>query len=310
MFVEKRKQGRAVKFYLVHSYRTGDKVQKIVRYLGSNLNEKTLSKLRLNAERIILEQIKANSPYEFELSKEEIAKFKKFDTQIKIVHLQEADWIRFTKEFTYNTNAIEGSTVALKEVEALVERREKPQNYDELETINVAKAIDYVKTTKDKLSLAFILKLHEMCFVGTKSFAGKLRKVEVVVMDSQRNIIHRGAPADYVERLLKDLIKWYEKHKSKYSPLLLAAIVHNEFENIHPFQDGNGRVGRLLLNYVLLKHNYPPINIKLKDRQKYYKVLQAYQKKGEITPTLKFLITQVTTQPRKCSHPTTSSRLT
>jgi Fic family protein len=96
-------------------------------------------------------------------------------------------------------------------------------------------------------------------------------------------------------------LNWYEKHKNKYPPLLLAALVHNEFENIHPFQDGNGRVGRLLLNYVLLKHNYPPINIKLEDRQKYYEALQDYQKRGEIISTLRFLISQVTTKKKMWS---------
>jgi Fic family protein len=135
-----------------------------------------------------------------------------------------------------------------------------------------------------------------MCFEGTKSFAGQLRTVEVVVMDGQRNIIHQGAPFKDVEKLLEILVKWYTNHRNKYPPLLLAALIHNEFETIHPFQDGNGRVGRLLLNYVLLKNDYPPINIKLKDRQRYYKVLQAYQKSGEIAPTLRFLISQVTTK--------------
>ena len=96
-----------------------------------------------------------------------------------------------------------------------------------------------------------------------------------------------------------NLAKWYEQHKNKYPPLLLAALVHNEFENIHPFQDGNGRVGRLLLNYVLLKHNYPPINIRFRDRQRYYKILQIFEKKNNIKPTLKFLISQYKKQYRK-----------
>jgi len=75
-------------------------------------------------------------------------------------------------------------------------------------------------------------------------------------------------------------------------------LAHNEFENIHPFQDGNGRVGRLLLNYVLIKHKYPPINIRVKDRARYYKVLQAFEKKNNIKPTLKFLISQYKKQYR------------
>jgi Fic family protein len=65
---------------------------------------------------------------------------------------------------------------------------------------------------------------------------------------------------------LLNLIKWYNHDKEKSSPLVLAAVVHNQFEIIYPFQDGNGRVGRLLLNNILLKHNLPPLNIELRRR--------------------------------------------
>jgi Fic family protein len=300
MFVDKRRVGKSIKYYLVHSYRVGNSVKRISRYLGSNLDEKTLEKLRIGAEKIILEQVN-KPPYETELGNENILKYKQYDAKIDIAHLQKIDWDRFTKEFTYNTNAIEGSTVALKEVEDLVDKREKPQNYDELETINVAKAVEYIRTTTDAFSIELMLKLHQLCFDGTKHFAGKLRNVDVIIRDSAGNVVHRGASYRVVPKLLKQLAKWYMTHKNKYPPLLLAALTHNEFENIHPFQDGNGRVGRLLLNYVLLKHNYPPINITLKDRKKYYQVLQDYEKTRDIKSTLKFLISQykVSTKSRK-----------
>ncbi|MCK5343640.1 MAG: Fic family protein, partial [Candidatus Heimdallarchaeota archaeon] len=101
-------------------------------------------------------------------------------------------------------------------------------------------------------------------------------------------------------------ISWYKKNKNKFKPLVLAAIVHNQFEHIHPFQDGNGRVGRLLLNFILIKNNYPPINILLEDRAEYYMTLQEYSKKHELKPTMKFFIKQykktlkkVSTKPKK-----------
>ncbi|MFH1211440.1 MAG: Fic family protein, partial [Candidatus Woesearchaeota archaeon] len=69
-------------------------------------------------------------------------------------------------------------------------------------------------------------------------------------------------------------------------------IIHNQFEHIHPFQDGNGRVGRLLLNFILLKSKYPPINISIEDRAEYYNSLQEYSKRHDLRPTIKFLIKQ------------------
>jgi len=292
MFIETRKKGKSKKYYLVHSYRVGDKVKRISRYLGSNLSGKELEKLKLGAERIILDQVKEKSIFAFELSREEIEKYRKFENPIKVEHLQNLNWLRFTENFTYNTNAIEGSTVALSEAKELIEHKEEPHDADDIETLGVAKAVDYTRKAKSKLDILLIKKLHFLCFQETKSFAGKFRNVEVVIRDKQGNIVQQGAPFAIVAKLLVNLAKWYEKHKSKYPPLLLAALVHNEFENIHPFQDGNGRVGRLLLNYVLLKHNYPPINIRFKDRQRYYNTLQIFQKKDDIKPTLKFLIAE------------------
>jgi Fic family protein len=298
MFIEIRKIGKNKKYYLVHSFRIGDKVKRISRYLGSNLSKKELEILKPKAEKIILEQIKEKSIFEFELSRQEIEQYKKLEKPIKIEHLQRLNWLRFTENFTYNTNAIEGSTVALDEARDLIEHKENPRDADETETLGVAEAVDYIRKTKSKLDVFLIKKLHFICFKKTKAFAGKLRDVEVVIRDRQGSIIHQGAPSSRVYKLLTNLAKWYEKHKNKYPPLLLAALVHNEFENIHPFQDGNGRVGRLLLNYVLLKHNYPPINIRFKDRQRYYQVLQIFEKKNDIKPTLKFLISQYKKQYR------------
>ena len=103
-------------------------------------------------------------------------------------------------------------------------------------------------------------------------------------------MLHRGAPSAKVISLLEELIRWYKKNRKKYPPLVLAAVVHNQFEEIHPFQDGNGRVGRLLLNNILLKHKLPPVNIQLKNRGEYYAALQEYQKKGNIRPMIELIL--------------------
>lgn len=292
MFVEIRESGKKRKYYLVHSYREDGKVKRISRYLGSNLTENKLSELRRQAERHILDEVKEKSMLDFELTKEQIEQFKKLEKPIEVSHLQTLNWKKFTEDFTYNTNAIEGSTVALPDVRGLLRGEEKPRDVDEKETVNVAKAVEHMRTNKEKISVSFLQKIHAICFKGTKSYAGKLKNVNVIIKDGGGNIIHQGAPAREVRTLLENLCSWYNKHKNKYPPLLLATVMHNEFEKIHPFQDGNARVGRLLLNYVLFRHKYPPINIRLADRQRYYKCLQEYDDKNDIKLTIKFLISQ------------------
>ena len=294
MFIEKRKSGKNIKYYLSHSYRDNDKVKKISRYLGQNLSAKDLEKNKSRAQQIILEQIEElkTEVFNFSLSSSQINQLNKYDSKLKIIHLQNSDFLKFKEDFVYNTNAIEGSSVLEDEVKDLLEEKTLPKTKDELETINVGLAVDFINTCKDEVSLDFILKLHEICFKGSKEFAGKLRDVEVVIKNNKGKIIHQGAPVSQLKQELGEFIQWYNENKNNFKPLILAALVHNQFEHIHPFQDGNGRVGRLLLNYILLKNNYPPINIFLEDRQEYYLSLREYSENNNLKPTIQFLIKQ------------------
>ena len=125
-------------------------------------------------------------------------------------------------------------------------------------------------------------------FRNSKKFAGNFRKKdeEVFVKSSEGEIVHEGAPSNRVRYLLMELIDWYNKNKRKYPALVLAGVVHNQFENIHPFADGNGRVGRILLNNILIKHGLPPINIDFKNRVEYYESLHSYENEGNLQPTI------------------------
>lgn len=294
MFIEKRKSGKNIKYYLSHSYRDNDKVKKISRYLGQNLSQKDLEKNKSRAEKIIIEQIEElkTEVFNFSLSSSQINQLNKYDSKLKIIHLQNSEFEKFKEDFVYNTNAIEGSSVFEDEVKDLLEEKTLPKTKDELETINVGLAVDFINNCKDEFSLDLILKLHKICFKGSKSFAGKLRDVEVVIKNNKGDIIHQGAPVSQLKQELDEFINWYHDNKKNFKPLILATLVHNQFEHIHPFQDGNGRVGRLLLNYILLKNNYPPINIFLEDRQEYYLSLREYSENNNLKPTIQFLIKQ------------------
>ena len=291
MCVEKRKSGKNIKYYLVHSYREKDKVEKIRKYLGTNLSKKELEKKKEIVEKIILELLEEinTKVFFFSLTKKQIEKLNEY--KIKVVHLSEKEWANFTEDFVFNTNAIEGSTISEEEVSEILHKK-KAENAEEIETKGVAKGLEYIRKTKEDLSLDLLLKLHKFCFDGSKDFAGKFRKVNVVVKNSAGQVLHSGVLKEELRDYLNDFIEWYKENKNKFKPLVLAAIIHNQFEYIHPFQDGNGRVGRLLLNFILLKNNYPLINIMLEDRAEYYKTLQEYSKKDNLKSTLNFLIKQ------------------
>ena len=301
MNVEIRRIGKRQKYYLAHSFREGKKVRKIRRYLGVNLSERELERLKGRAGVIIRQQIESyriiKDPLSHELSSNEIELLKDMEDRanLSVIHLSDADWRTFTELFTYNTNAIEGSELAQREVKEILEEGKWPHDAnkrDISETYGVAEAIACIRKSKEHISVPLIKKLHKIVFKNSKSFAGKLRArgIEVVIRNALGDIVHAGAPANRIRGLLEELEAWYEKHRKKYSPLLLAAVVHNQFETIHPFQDGNGRVGRLLLNNILLKHKLPPVNISLKNRREYYNALQEYQKRRGIRPTLDLVL--------------------
>ena len=109
-------------------------------------------------------------------------------------------------------------------------------------------------------------------------------------MDGNGIVVHEGAPQKRVNHLLGELVQWYNKNKNKLPTIVLAAVVHNQFEYVHPFEDGNGRVGRLILNNILIKHKLPPVNISIDNRKQYYETLRLFQRTGDIKPTLDLII--------------------
>jgi Fic family protein len=157
----------------------------------------------------------------------------------------------------------------------------------------VAEAVRYNRLTKDPLSLELVLELHRKVFKNSKPFAGETRQrsgVEVSVVDGRGQVIHSGTPSAKVDAELRKLVQWYWSNRDRYPPLVLSAVVHNQFETIHPFQDGNGRVGRLLMINILIKHGLPPLNIELKNRKEYYEALREYQITGNLRPTLTLML--------------------
>ncbi len=301
MYLETRKTKKGVKYYLAHSFREGGQVKKIRVYIGSNIDSHVLLQRQTKARELLVQQLNSfkivRSPinYKFNKRDEEMIKSLKRHARLKVMHLSEKDWGEFTELFTYNTNAIEGSTITQEEVFDILGANKWPfskPKEDISETYGVAEAIKFIRKTKVPISLELMLELHRIIFSNSKSFAGQFREkgTEVGIRDGTGNIIHLGAPSSRVKTLLTELVKWYNQNKKKLPPIALAAVIHNQFEYIHPFEDGNGRVGRLLMNNILIKNKMPPVSISMDSRKEYYEVLRIFQHSGDIKPTLELIL--------------------
>lgn len=301
MYIEVQVVNGRKKYYLAASYRLGPRIAKARVFLGTDLRIDDIERRSRDAQRDLENKVKSaksiGDPYRTVLSPEEMEEIVLFTTKVrmKLAHFSEDDWENFTEEFTYHTNAIEGSRVSKQEVKQILGDRQWPERSKEeiSETLGVAEAVRHLRLSKDPLSMELIRELHRIVFKNSKPFAGETRRksgLEVSVVDSAGGVIHRGAPASQVDTMLKRLAAWYRKNRDKYPPLVLAAVVHNQFETIHPFEDGNGRVGRLLLMNILLKHGLPPLNIEIENRREYYEALREYQTAGNLRPTLDLLL--------------------
>lgn len=189
-------------------------------------------------------------------------------------------------KYVYNTDKIEGNALTFEEVKtALTEgtlniRKEKN---DILETINSRTALDNIFDTTNEFNIDFIKKLHRTVQQGISPIAGNWKHKDNCVIDISGTLIDTTTPAKFTQERIVEMISWYNRNKSKYHPLTLATIVHNQFVYIHPFDDGNGRMARLLFNFVLIKTGYFPIVFYNDEKYKYYSALRQ-SKDGDMKP--------------------------
>lgn len=188
----------------------------------------------------------------------------------------------FTIEYTYNSNAIEGNTLTLKETALVLQGLtidQKPLK-DHLEVIGHREAFEFVQSlVSDEIGLTekVIKDIHYLVLSDKKEDRGIYRRVPVQIIGASNEPAQPYMIRPLMETLLLDYQKSNEPIVSK------LARFHIEFESIHPFIDGNGRTGRLLVNLELMKAGYPPIDIKFSDRLKYYKAFEDYHLKGSLS---------------------------
>ncbi len=187
----------------------------------------------------------------------------------------------FLVEFTYNSNAIEGNTLTLQETALVLEGvtiDQKPLK-DHLEAVGHKDAFVYVQSLVsdgNAITEREIKQIHSLVLMDRPEDKGVYRRIPVKIMGA----VHEPPQPYLIEPQMNELIRKNEQNKRAMHPIERIAKFHLDFEGIHPFIDGNGRTGRLVLNLDLMQNAYPPINVKLTDRKKYYQAFDAYYRDG------------------------------
>jgi Fic family protein len=305
MFIHRqRKKDGTSQYTLRASERKGARIiTRHIAYLGTNPQE-ILDKLHaledLKSEvKNSYRQLKRTAQYERYLDIAKTSKLKKptllteedfFQAEAARLHYQAHIFTlntltrtelleAYSYDNTWNSSSIEGNTISLDGATKYFTEKIMPKNAHETEVHdlrNGQEACMKVLLEHDTLELSheLIQDLHMQLVKGIDKRVG-YRNHEVRITGSTNNT----SPAHYIKEDMTDLLEWYEEHKETLHALELAAIFHARFESIHPFSDGNGRTGRLLINLILLKAGYPPLTIAKKNRANYLSALRSAQKK-------------------------------
>jgi len=255
-------------YYLIYSFREDGKVKQIQKILGRELPDN----LDAIKEEFICEVVsKRFLPFIDKFQTKYIARIKKIPDLLK-----DKEFRQFGIRFTYSSGKIEGSTLSLRDVALVVNEKEitinKPTN-DINEAQFHMKCYEDMIQTKEKLSMKLIQKWHSLLFTlhyDREILAGAIREDQVRLAGSD----YIPPPYHKVILLLKELFKWYNTEAKNLHPVIVACLMHFRFVSIHPFYDGNGRMTRLMTNYILFKNNYPMFNISPNIRRSYFTALE------------------------------------
>ena len=299
-YIETIKKGKKKYYYITQTVRLGNKFKKVRWFLGRGEIPKQKLKQVADLYREKLKQKVAgikNIRKIVVLDEETTRKLNQINQNYKslVSKISKIEYQVIEKQhlirFTFNTNAIEGSTITLKETGHILEDGISPEGKDlrEIHEIeNTKKAYDFMRRHKGKINLNFIKKIYyNLTYNILENDAGRFRRIQVYMGGSK----HVPTRASAVSKELSLLMRWVKNHENLHQ-IELAAYVHHFFIAIHPFLDGNGRTGRLLLNFMLMKSGFPPICIKKEERIKYTDYLEE-ARDGNITKFLQFIAEKV-----------------
>ena len=202
-------------------------------------------------------------------------------SRTSLENLPDTVWMKVGAVNTWGTNALEGNTLTLSEVEGVLFDNRSPKNRpatDVTETIQHYAAFKgLMKLTAVPVTLETVLGLHQTVFHGIYEHAGRWRWWNVTIQGSK----HTPPRYEKVVPVMEEWLNEYNRRSAQGEGVFpLGAWMHHRFETIHPFGDGNGRIGRLLLNLHFLKHGWPPAHILESERSRYGLMLEEASDKG------------------------------
>lgn len=295
VYIHVKRAGNKKYYTLRLSVRKGGKViTKDLENLGSNLSKINLDNLEKKYSKEIkksyqtLRKFLESNHYLEEVKKKKLKK-NLFFTKEKLEEI-EAISLHFNKKFkkhhqltqkdvyqyflikfAVSSTAIEGNTISLQEAGKLLREDITPKNKTLREIYdlkNTQKVFFDLLEKKPKLSSKLIEQVHDNLLNNIDTRKGY--RVHDIRIFGQP---FKPSKGKYVNADMKLLLDWYRKKKQRMHPLALAIFFHHKFENIHPFSDGNGRTGRILMNLILIKHGYPPFLVPVKFRNEYINVI-------------------------------------
>ena len=202
----------------------------------------------------------------------------------------------FVIRFTYHSNAIEGNRLTLRQTALILKDRIIPSGVraeDYNEAINGKECLEYIKRYSGELNTQFLEKVNGILTKNTGViYGGRIRFFNVQIQGST----HVPPPYEEVKKHMLNFFKWYSANKNKRHPFELAALIHAKLTWIHPFEDGNGRTSRTIMNFILMKKGFPMFFIPIEKREEYYQSLDIADKgehKEYISRVLHLIIDQI-----------------
>ncbi len=285
-------------YYLRASEKKGDKlITKDIAYLGSSIEEvkANLDKLPNYKDKIrksykILNTFLESNHFlekaqKFKLKQDPLLKEKTNEIEACKIHYdrvfnklpeitKKEIFKNYVIEFAYNTASIEGNTINLEEARNLLNGGITPKDKELREVYdlqNTEKVFFELLNTlvKSQLNHDLITDIHDKLLERIDERKG-YRTTDIRVFHSNFD----ATPGKYVKTDMDLLLKWFKENERKMHPLVLAIVFHHKFEKIHPFSDGNGRTGRMIINYILLRNNLPPMIVHKKSRREYLEAMR------------------------------------